>query len=593
MIISSLCEYDKFLRAKDSSVFAPDGFAYEDNIKFLAILTPDGKIDNIISLGEKNGKVTLYPTMLLPRAIRKSSIFAYVADHRPEYLFGLEVKAGKFVLPKKLDKNSAFKKTTIEFFEDIDSPVAQAFYNFAKNWNPEEELENEQLLSIANGYSQSKFIFALSNRPDLLLHEDEKVKEKWKKFVLELDQNKEDVFGQCAVLGENLPIARVHDKIKKAGWKSTGCSLVCINNPSEESYGKSQSFNSNVSEKAMKEYVEALNFLLSDPKHNKSIDELTIVHFALTSEEEVYNSFINQSVFAETDDKPSALEAVKIMDDSLKETTTLISQGRKTALTPPDLEVEYCFFGIVPNVARLSIRFSYRNSFGELKRNIERYHEDFAIGNSTSAPAFWKIKRELVSPKSQKENLPPDVSESLFKAMLQGSPFAQKLLKMIIDRIKTDQNEENNKFIKTNDTRVGLVKACLNRKIKNEKEKITMALNTENKSPAYNCGRLFAVLEKIQTDSVDGKLNKTIADSYFSSAASTPALVLPKLVMLSQNHLSKLSEGGKVFYDKLCGEIIDNIADEFPKTLNLEEQGMFIVGYYQQKTQLYSKKEEN
>ena len=34
-----------------------------------------------------------------------------------------------------------------------------------------------------------------------------------------------------------------------------------------------------------------------------------------------------------------------------------------------------------------------------------------------------------------------------------------------------------------------------------------MALDVEEKNTAYRCGRLFAVLEKIQQDSAQGKLN--------------------------------------------------------------------------------------
>ena len=66
-----------------------------------------------------------------------------------------------------------------------------------------------------------------------------------------------------------------------------------------------------------------------------------------------------------------------------------------------------------------------------------------------------------------------------------------------------------------------------------------MSLDKTNQTPAYLCGRLFAVLEKLQQDASNNSLNRTIKDAYFASASAKPALVFPKLIRLAQNHLSK------------------------------------------------------
>ena len=118
-----------------------------------------------------------------------------------------------------------------------------------------------------------------------------------------------------------------------------------------------------------------------------------------------------------------------------------------------------------------------------------------------------------------------------------------------------------------------------------------MALDYENKNQAYLCGRLFAVLEKLQQEASNNSLNRTIKDSYFSSAASKPALVFPKLLSLAQNHLKKLNEKSLIFFNKLIQEIIDGINGEFPETLMLSEQGKFMIGYYQQYQSFFIKKD--
>lgn len=87
-------------------------------------------------------------------------------------------------------------------------------------------------------------------------------------------------------------------------------------------------------------------------------------------------------------------------------------------------------------------------------------------------------------------------------------------------------------------------------------------------------------------------INATIKDKFFSSACSTPYLIFPRLLKLAQNHLGKLEKGNAVYYDKLIQEILSNLNDSFQRAMNMEKQGMFILGYYQQKEKLYEKKNE-
>ena len=114
-----------------------------------------------------------------------------------------------------------------------------------------------------------------------------------------------------------------------------------------------------------------------------------------------------------------------------------------------------------------------------------------------------------------------------------------------------------------------------------------MALNMENDNQAYLCGRLFAVLEKLQQEAM-GNVNRTIKDAYFASAASTPELVFPKLIKLAQNHINKVKR--PVFFSRLIGEIMVKLQDEFPPgTLSLQDQGRFDIGYYQQYQSFFEK----
>lgn len=117
-------------------------------------------------------------------------------------------------------------------------------------------------------------------------------------------------------------------------------------------------------------------------------------------------------------------------------------------------------------------------------------------------------------------------------------------------------------------------------------------LDLENTSPAYRLGRLFAALEKVQEEASPG-LNATIRERYYGAASSTPVSVFTTLLRLKNHHLAKLgSRGRAVNFERLIGEIMGGLED-FPKHLNLPEQGRFALGYYHQRQDFFSKPESS
>lgn len=90
----------------------------------------------------------------------------------------------------------------------------------------------------------------------------------------------------------------------------------------------------------------------------------------------------------------------------------------------------------------------------------------------------------------------------------------------------------------------------------------------------------------------ESKINTTIRDKYFNSAAATPAMIFPILDNLAQKHMRKLSAGLKISFDKQIGQIKNCLGESNPIRLSLPEQGSFYLGYYHQKQARYTKKEE-
>ena len=608
MLIRSLCDYYDIQSARGE---AASDIMSEQPVHWMVMLTPDGRVADIIdkrieeSVPQKNGKVKIVKKPIvvpLPKRTQKTGIDANIIEHRPLYIFGLNYDAKIGLTPddktgKARKSHEAFVKKNLEFFEGIDSEIARAYVNFIKNWVPENETENEQLKKLGKEYQGSYYIFALDGRPECKLHKDKAVLAKYEELMAKAaaeTAESDDGIMMCPIEGERLRAARIHDKIKGIkGGNSVGAVLVNFNSSAFESYGKSQSMNSGISEKAMKKYTSSLNKLLADPMHHIYSDDMTVVFFAMKHDDkaecDLFNGYLNSSNGVTEDSTKADVKAVS--ENIYHKGQT----GNAQALDDDvDNGVDFFVAGFTPNSSRICQKFMVRNKFGKIIDNVKQHQQDMAICGSNGEIPLWRINNELVSPNSANA-ISPALQSDMFQAILNGTNYPYTLLETVVRRVSTDSDTEDNGFIKINAVRAGLIKAFINRKarINGDKEEITMTLNPENTNPAYLCGRLFAVLEKIQLEATDVKLNRTIKDAYFSSASSRPALIFPRLIDLSKFHLSKLSEGRAIYFSKLIDEIMDNIEDNLPANLSLIDKGNFQVGYFHQNSYFFTKKDKN
>lgn len=608
MLIRSLCDYYDIQSARGE---AASDIMSEQPVHWMVMLTPDGRVADIIdkrieeSVPQKNGKVKIIKKPIvvpLPKRTQKTGIDANIIEHRPLYIFGLNYDAKIGLTPDdKTDKarksHEAFVKKNLEFFEGIDSEIARAYVNFIKNWVPENETENEQLKKLGKEYQGSYYIFALDGRPECKLHKDKAVLAKYEELMAKAaaeTAESDDGIMMCPIEGERLRVARIHDKIKGIkGGNSVGAVLVNFNSSAFESYGKSQSMNSGISEKAMKKYTSSLNKLLADPMHHIYSDDMTVVFFAMKHDDkaecDLFSDYLNSSNGVTEDSTKADVKAVS--ENIYHKGQT----GNAQALDKDvDNGVDFFVAGFTPNSSRICQKFMVRNKFGKIIDNVKQHQQDMAICGSNGEIPLWRINKELVSPNSANA-ISPALQSDIFQAILNGTNYPYTLLETVVRRVCTDSDTDSNNKIKINEVRAGLIKAFINRKarINGDKEEITMTLNPENTNPAYLCGRLFAVLEKIQLEATDVKLNRTIKDAYFSSASSRPALIMPRLIDLSNYHLRKLKEGRAIYFSKLINEIMGKIKDSLPTNLSIMEKGEFQLGYFQQNKDFFAEQNKN
>ncbi len=597
MLISALCDYYDVLAKK--GLLCPEGYSFEE-IHYIIALNPDGTIADIIDwrvtkmVLDKKGKekeIKIPRLVVMPKRGEKPGIDAHYIEHRPIKIVGLNLVGGKFTTEDRTENarksHESFVKKNSELIEGIDSPVVNAYRAFIENWKPEAECENSQLLKLGKDYTNSKYAFCLAGRPDLLLHDDPKIKSRHEELNAQNSDAKDSVMAQCAITGKIMPIARIHGKIKGIGDKK-GVSLICYDDEAFCSYNNIKSYNSNVSEFAANRYVQALNYLASNKVHRILIDDIRVLFWAADGSER------NDDIMAMLLSQDSAGGANEV-NNRLKNLMSAAREGRVAAdelkTDGIDQDVDFYIVGIMPNVARLALKFIYRKRFGDILQNIAQHQNDMQVDKELKPVPLWKIKRELISPKSSNAKVDIALMSKIFEAIVNGTQYPEYLLSTVVMRVKTDADIKVN--YESFCIRAGIIKACINRKSRytKKKEELTLALNTENTNPAYLCGRLFAALEKLQREA-SGDLNRTIKDAYFASASSRPALVFPTIMKLAQNHLKKIEKpSSKIYFDKLIGELINMLDDSFPTSFNLTQQGIFIIGYYQQYQSFFEKNE--
>ena len=120
-----------------------------------------------------------------------------------------------------------------------------------------------------------------------------------------------------------------------------------------------------------------------------------------------------------------------------------------------------------------------------------------------------------------------------------------------------------------------------------------MGLDENSVLPGYRLGRLFAVLERIQSTALGSDLNAGIADRYYGTASAVPYSVFPRLIASSQNHLSKIRKdkpGYAINLKKDLALVMEGLDAQFPKHFSIDQQGQFALGYYHQKQKYFAKK---
>ena len=583
MLLQALVKYYEILASDEESEIPKSGYG-KANVSYALNISKDGELLNLIPLKilDSKGKKQVAQSMTLPEQVKRAvNISANFLCDNSSYVFGFDNK-GKPERSKKCFE--AFKLLHHQILNNVDCVEAKAVLAFLDNWDVENAHEHPAIVDyLTDIYAGANFIFVLNDNNEYV-HKHPEIRKAWELY--KQTSSSENML-QCLVTGEKLPIARLHPSLKGIrGGKSTGNSLVSFNANAYESYGKNsgQGLNSPVSEYACFAYGTALNNLLSDISHKLTLGDATIVFWAETISKYCQDFFSMMIEPTEVDEPKYVRDDYAIKN--IKSVFEKIANGQKiTTDQIVDENVQFYVLGLSPNAARLSVRFFIKDSFGVFINRIIRHYQDMAIqkqfDNELTSIPIWKMLSETVSPNSTDKSASPLLAGSVLRSILTGSPYPTALFNAVMIRIRAEKD--------INYYKASIIKAYLTRCANSKKyeEVLAVALNEKSDNKAYVLGRLFAVLEKTQKDASSSKLNTTIKDRYFTSACANPASVFPVLLKLSGHHISKAEFG--YANEKRIAEIMDilNVDNSpFPKNLSLEEQGIFILGYYHQKNKI-------
>ena len=544
----------------------------EKEIRCLLVLSPNGQFLRFedCRIGKDHARI-----YLVKKHVGRSSaaVANYLYDNSAYVLGYSEKSNGKEQLYLDTFKEKV-ESIGDAFPDNKDITAIRKFYSNSRDMIIELVSRDVLWEDIKKNLSKKYSTFSFRIEGDLKI-----VAEKKELLQLEECNDKEEADDICLVSGKHGPSVETTTATMIPGSQAIAKLVSFQVNSGYDSYGKTKCGNAPISEEAEFAYTTALNSMLQKGSRNKfMLGTRTFVFWASNNNKaskETEESLFDLLGFSEdTNDDPNAnLMKVRKVFESIN-----------SGMLKTDLDDKFYILGLAPNSARIAVVYWSETTLKDFAEKILKRFCDMEIQDTRKDKKPYMGIREIISSVTlggKMSDATPNLPEAVVKSIFQGLPYPQTLYSACLRRIRAEQ--------KLTITRAAIIKAYLNRQSNNNK-KIDIMLDKDNNNQGYLCGRLFAVLDKIQEDA--NKIS-SIRERYMNAASSTPSAVFATILNLSVHHSEKLEEGRRIYFEKLKQEILDKVsADGFPTHLDLQDQGRFFVGYYHQRQDFFRSKTE-
>ena len=606
MILQAL--YNYYEAMNKLQLIAPPGREYKA-IAWAIIIKEDGSFVRLKPLkdtSDKNSKGKEY--LVIPAVGRTSGIEANHLWDKKMYILGID-KGSK--TKRSQDALNLFVEIVNSFAElypeNKSFKAVQQFYSKGIHKSPE-------VLESFKDVNETDWIsFQLKGSTDIIASDNDALS--WAEEQLSSGK----ITGLCLITGLEGPLVEKHTPIQLPDSKrGDGTPLVSFNQPAFCSYGRSikDLDNAPISKYAAFAYATAFNSLCDNPNTHYDLGSIRYVFWNSDVLNESINNTFRNVAFVDYKGKKDEEEESAIEDDKpkrrsrskdkapnpTKDAYKVLEQfkairGNRDKGQHWEDERQFYIIGATGG-GRGAIKYWQQGTVSEIFDRVYQHLVDMNIiswdGNvdeeNPPLRSLYGIVKSVSSP-SKSSTFAMNLVQSIVESILNGTLYPMTLQQACINRITQERT--------VTELRAAVLKGCINRKarIYNNITTLNMALDKQNDNIAYLAGRLFAVLEKIQQDSLGKGVNATIRDRFYASASTRPNMVMGRLIALSNHHLSKLRKGNPglaVNREKLLGEIFSLIPAEvptFPATFSLDEQSLFAVGYYHQRVDSFKKKD--
>jgi CRISPR-associated protein Csd1 len=267
---------------------------------------------------------------------------------------------------------------------------------------------------------------------------------------------------------------------------------------------------------------------------------------------------------------------------------------------PQDLNhAQFHIAVLLAGTGRFSVRSWSTEFLGEVDRKLRSYFEALRLpGND---PVNIGAMARCTIPKTKKSSKTQPTSttyEALFESAWRGSRLPVRLLENITKRQSIEfskgfSEKERFEFEARLRARAALSKLYF---FSNHQIIMNETAHATDEHPAYLCGRVLAVLDYIHNEAHEKITSSSPASRYYGSASSTPALVFPRLCILARIHLDKIkSPKAASDLDHDLTRLVAKFAKDaaWPRTLALEDQGRFAIGFYYERSRQHQEPSSN
>lgn len=590
-------------------------FKRDTPVRWIIPLDSDGKLVAAGPQETEKGKEYKVPKTARPTG--SGQVADFLVDDIGA-IFGLNSKPEKKLKERETNnlrlKHKDFWRQVNDAYEKTKNPVFGALLAFKKNsvgavpvFLRLDKTDSPKWMIKSSSGEEVKLgndLLTFSVNGSILI-EDKAVLDYWRRMHTEEMQQaeKESRKGLCLVTGtNNVPIAATHTPMVTGLPKpanQTGAGIVGFDKDAFCSYGLEQSYNAPTSIMASKAYLLALQYLKDREDHWLSLGPAWLCFWAAETEQV-------SEIFASSWTKPDPLTVKKFM----------VSPWAGLEKTPPDNEKFYAV-ALTAVGPRIVVKSWYEATLKQASENVKTWFRDLEIqtpssiehsDNNSHAPlSMFRLARTTIRPnpttgKYDLDDLKTDLLVNLYRAALTGTAPPIVLLNPILERLKARFAKDGKKAL-YDESRFALLKLILNRNRKERDMEIKPKLTADTDDPAYNCGRLLSVFDNLQYSAHNGELEgPTVAERYYGSASTSPSTAFGILWRLHLHHLKKLrSLGGKhvaaaVAIERRITDICallgqteemrqKRLPPSLPRILNLQAQGRFALGYYQQKAE--------